>query len=71
MPPNPIESTYDEKKQDYCETAEDSDSLDVDSAAEQRLVRKLDLRLLPCLALTYLLAFLDVRPVSLRSVRRC
>ncbi|KAJ7358611.1 major facilitator superfamily domain-containing protein [Mycena albidolilacea] len=59
MPPNPVESTYDEKKQDYCETAEDSDSLDVDSAAERRLVRKLDLRLLPCLALTYLLAFLD------------
>ncbi|KAJ7897664.1 major facilitator superfamily transporter [Mycena olivaceomarginata] len=59
MPPNPIESTYDEKKQDYGETAEDS--LDVDSAAERRLVRKLDLRLLPCLALTYLLAFIDVR----------
>ncbi|KAJ7324011.1 major facilitator superfamily transporter [Mycena albidolilacea] len=57
MPSTPTESSHDEKRQ---EDAVDIDGLQpVDSAAEQRLVRKLDMRLLPCLALAYLLGFID------------
>jgi hypothetical protein len=62
----PSEFIYDEKKQNYCEASQET--LDVGSAAERRLVRKLDLRLLPCPALTYLLAFIDVRFISLWAI---
>ncbi|KAJ7676529.1 major facilitator superfamily domain-containing protein [Mycena polygramma] len=57
MPPSP--SIYDEKHQGEPEVLNAPLQLEVDPASEQRLVRKLDLRLLPCLALTYLLAFID------------
>ncbi|KAJ7648777.1 major facilitator superfamily domain-containing protein [Mycena polygramma] len=57
MPPSP--SIYDEKRQGEPEVLNAPLQLEVDPAAERRLVRKLDLRLLPCLALTYLLAFID------------
>jgi hypothetical protein len=53
----PSDSSHEEKRQDEAL----NDPVEVDLAAERRLVRKLDLRLLPCLALTYLLAFIDVR----------
>ncbi|KAF7355969.1 Major facilitator superfamily transporter [Mycena venus] len=53
--PTPTESSYDEKRQEAGLVG----PLHVDLAAERRLVRKLDWRLLPCLALTYLLAFID------------
>ncbi|KAJ7832645.1 major facilitator superfamily transporter [Mycena olivaceomarginata] len=57
MSSTPTESSHDEKRQ---EDAVDIDGLQpVDSAAERRLVRKLDMRLLPCLALAYLLGFID------------
>ncbi|KAJ7906985.1 major facilitator superfamily transporter [Mycena leptocephala] len=57
MPPTvaPSDSSHEEKRQDEAL----NDPVEVDLAAERRLVRKLDLRLLPCLALTYLLAFID------------
>ncbi|KAJ7486663.1 major facilitator superfamily transporter [Mycena latifolia] len=55
MPSTRSHSSYDEKGQEEAF----KDPLYVDPAAERRLVRKLDLRLLPCLVLTYLLAFID------------
>ncbi|KAJ6511763.1 major facilitator superfamily domain-containing protein [Mycena vulgaris] len=51
----PSQSSYDEKRQEEAL----KDPLHVDPAAERRLVRKLDLRLLPCLVVAYLLAFID------------
>jgi hypothetical protein len=59
MSSTPTESSHDEKRQ---EDAVDIDGFQpVDSAAERRLVRKLDMQLLLCLALAYLLGFIDVR----------
>jgi hypothetical protein len=34
---------------------------------EKKVLRKMDIRLIPMLALLYLLSFLDVRPLSLRN----
>ncbi|KAJ6548658.1 major facilitator superfamily domain-containing protein [Mycena capillaripes] len=57
MPPPSThsDSSLEEKRKDDALNG----TLDIDPAAERQLVRKLDLRLLPCLALTYLLAFID------------
>jgi len=41
-------------------TATIQEAPEVDSVAEKRLVRKLDLRIMPCLALAYLVTSLDV-----------
>lgn len=41
----------------------DSEAYEIDPAAEARLVRKLDLRLLPLMALAYMLCYFDVSPV--------
>ncbi|KAJ7131183.1 major facilitator superfamily domain-containing protein [Mycena epipterygia] len=56
MPSTTSHSSYEKRGE---ETVEDNVPVHVDPAAERRLVRKLDFRLLPCLALAYLLAFID------------
>ena len=43
---------------------------EVDSVAEKRLVRKLDMRIMPCLALAYLVTSLDVSYFHLSQLAR-
>ncbi|KAJ6514608.1 major facilitator superfamily transporter [Mycena vulgaris] len=55
MASTPSHSIYDEKRHEEAV----KDPLHVGAAAERRLVRKLDVRLLPCLVIAYLLCFID------------
>ena len=41
---------------------------DIRASAERRLVRKLDLRLLPTIVVIYIMNFIDVRPTTRGSI---
>lgn len=56
----------------YVEEAEETEPADADRKAEEKaLVRKIDLTLLPCIWVMYLLSYMDVRqtrpPASMTS----
>jgi hypothetical protein len=46
----------------YVEEAEETEPVDADRVAEEKaLVRKIDISLLPCIWIMYLLSYMDVR----------
>jgi len=52
----------------YIEEAEETISADADKVAEEKaLVRKIDISLLPCIWIMYLLSYMDVCQTSLRE----
>jgi hypothetical protein len=54
----------------YIEEAEETEPVSVDRAAEEKaLVRKIDISLLPCIWIMYLLSYMDVRLVPSRWER--
>ncbi|KAJ7167238.1 hypothetical protein C8R43DRAFT_169257 [Mycena crocata] len=53
----PSHSSYDEKRPEGVLVPDAP--LEIDPVAERRLIRKLDLRLMPCLVISYLLGFID------------
>lgn len=61
-PSTPSTASLDlEGKGDYSTAVvQEAPGYEIDAAAEKRLVRKLDLRIMPCLALAYLVTSLDV-----------
>ena len=53
----------------YVEEAEETEPANADRVAEEKaLVRKIDISLLPCIWIMYLLSYMDVRQTS--SARR-
>jgi hypothetical protein len=47
----------------YIEEAEETEPVSADREAEEKaLVRKIDISLLPCIWIMYLLSYMDVRP---------
>lgn len=54
----------------YVEEAEEATATDADRAkAEKALVRKIDIQLLPCIWVMYLLSYMDVRYTFMAFVR--
>lgn len=55
----------------YVEEAEEATATDADRAkAENALVRKIDIQLLPCIWVMYLLSYMDVRYTFMAFIRR-
>lgn len=67
-----VKMSIDKNKHDmedikYVEETEDATHIDVDrAAAEKALVRKIDITLLPCIWIMYLLSYMDVRGLFFR-----